>query len=101
MRNRDSGKKLRVKEGSSPILVPPDVGEWASFELARSFDNWLMARGIDYLDLGEGAELDRLRSEWLGRHGGEVDRLRFEWLRMADGSLARLNGGDDDRNGSP
>jgi hypothetical protein len=74
-----------VDQRSAPIPAPPDVGEWASFELARSFDIWLAARGIDYLDLREGAEVDRLRSKWLGRKGGDVDRLRFEWLRMAGG----------------
>ena len=74
-----------MDQRSAQIPAPPDVGEWASFELARSFDTWLAARGIDYLDLGEGAEVDRLRSEWLGRKGGDVDRLRFEWLRMTGG----------------
>ena len=74
-----------MDERAAPIPAPPDVGEWASFELARSFDTWLAARGIDYLDLGEGAEVDRLRSEWLGRKGGEVDRLRSGWLRMTGG----------------
>jgi hypothetical protein len=62
------------------IPAPSDVKRWAPFELARSFDTWLDARGIDYLELGEGEELDRLRFEWLRRHGGELDRLRFEWL---------------------
>jgi hypothetical protein len=66
----------------SPVQIPAaDISAWASFELAKSFDRWLQARGIDCLDLGEGRRLDRLRSEWLGRDGGEVDRLRSEWLR--------------------
>jgi hypothetical protein len=71
-----------VDERPARIPAPPDVGEWVSFELVRSFDTWLAARGIDYLDLREGADVDRLRAEWLGRKGGEVDRLRSEWLRM-------------------
>jgi len=71
-----------VDQRPARIPAPPDVGEWASFELARSFDTWLASRGIDYLDLREGAEVDRLRSEWLGRKGGEVDRVRSEWLRI-------------------
>jgi hypothetical protein len=33
-----------VEEGPARILAPPDVGEWASFELTRSFDSWLAAR---------------------------------------------------------
>jgi len=74
-----------VDEHSARIPAPLDVGEWAFFELARSFDTWLAARGIDYLDLREGPELDRLRSEWLDRKGGEVDRLRSEWLSMTGG----------------
>jgi hypothetical protein len=69
-----------VDERPPRIPVPPDGGEWISFELVRSFDAWLAARGIDYLDLREGAEVDRLRAQWLGRKGGEVDRLRSEWL---------------------
>jgi hypothetical protein len=79
------GKQHGVDERAARIPAPPDVAEWASFELARSFDIWLAARGIDYLDLQERAEVDRLRSEWLGRKGGEVDRLRSEWLRMTGG----------------
>jgi hypothetical protein len=75
-----------VEERAARIPAPPDVGEWAPFELVRSFDTWLAARGIDYLDLREGAEVDRLRAEWLARKGGEVDRLRSEWLRMTAGS---------------
>jgi hypothetical protein len=70
-----------VDKRPARIPAPPNVGEWASFELVRSFDTWLAARGIDYLDL-RSAEVDRLRAEWLGRKGGEVDRLRSEWLRM-------------------
>ena len=96
----DPGKQRPVEEGSARIPAPPDVGEWASFELARSFDTWLAARGIDYLDLREGAEVERLRSEWLTRDGGEVDRLRLEWLRMADETVAGLHGADERRNGS-
>ena len=71
-----------MDERAARIPAPPDVAEWAPLELARSFDTWLAARGIDYLDLREGREVDRLRSEWLGRKGGEVDRLRSEWVRM-------------------
>jgi hypothetical protein len=71
-----------VDEQPARTPTPPDVGERISFELVRSFDTWLAARGIDYLDLREGAEVDRLRAQWLGRKGGEVDRFRSEWLRM-------------------
>jgi hypothetical protein len=69
-----------MEYSAAQIPAPPDVSAWASFELTRSFDRWLQARGIDYLDLGEGHRLDRLRSEWLSRDGGEIERLRSEWL---------------------
>jgi hypothetical protein len=71
------------------ILAPSDVKRWAPFELARSFDRWLDARGIDYLEVGEGQELECLRFEWLRRHGGELDRLRFEWLGGEPGAKQR------------
>ena len=70
-----------MEYSTAQIPAPPDISAWASFELAKSFDRWLQARGLDCLDLGEGDELDRLRSEWLSRDGGEVDRLRCDWLR--------------------
>jgi hypothetical protein len=72
---------------AAQIPAPADVTDWASFELARSFDMWLQARGIDYFALEEGDELDRLRSEWLRRAGGELDRLRSEWLRRSGAAL--------------
>jgi hypothetical protein len=76
---RAAGKGERVGE---PVPLPPTVADWVPFELARSYDRWLQAHGVDYLDLEEGGELERrLRAEWLHRKGGEVDRLRSEWLR--------------------
>jgi hypothetical protein len=59
---------------AAQIPAPPDVEHSAGFELARSFDRWLRGRGIDYLDLEEGGELDRLRSAWL-RRGGDRAQL--------------------------
>jgi hypothetical protein len=78
-----------MDDSAAQIPAPPNVKDWAPFELARSFDSWLSVRGIDYLDLGEGGELDRLRSEWLHREGGERDRLRFAWLRREAGASPR------------
>jgi hypothetical protein len=78
-------------EYSTAPIPAPTSQPGPPFELAKSFDGWLQARGLDYLDLGEGDELDGLRSEWLSRDGGEVDRLCSDWLRR-EGDEARFSG---------
>jgi hypothetical protein len=84
------GKEGQVGE---PVPHPATVADWVPFELARSYDRWLRAHGIDYLDLEEGGELERrLRAEWLHRKGGEVDRLRSEWLRRENRSPGSTRG---------
>jgi hypothetical protein len=89
---RDEGRASIISiEGERAARIPappPDVSEWAPFELALSFDTWLAARGIDYLHLRDGREVDRLRSEWLARKGEDANRLGSEWLRTAGGPSA-------------